>query len=83
VVAKACLFHRILLLMYSSSYSLFVSVLIYWGDYLLAKRLLTMQRAKDENPIRWGTQEVRNCEPVGPTTLNPVKEQQQQRLQAA
>jgi len=26
---------------------------------------------------------VRNCEPVGPTTLNPVKEQQQQRLQAA
>ena len=50
---------------------------------ILAKRLLTMQRAKDENPIRWGTQEVRNCEPVGPTTLNPVKEQQQQRLQAA
>ena len=27
---------------------------------VLAKRLLTMQRAKDENPIRWGTQEVRN-----------------------
>ena len=33
VVAKACLFHRILLLVYSSSYSLFLSVLIFRGDY--------------------------------------------------
>ena len=50
---------------------------------ILAKRLLTMEAAKDKNPIRWGTQEVRNCKPVGPTTLNPVKEQHQTRLQAA
>lgn len=50
---------------------------------ILAKRHETMQRAKAENPIRWGSQEVRNCKPVGPTTLNPVKEQQQQRLKAA
>ena len=50
---------------------------------ILAKRLLTMEAAKDKNPIRCGTQEVRNCKPVGPTTLNPVKEQHQTRLQAA
>ena len=50
---------------------------------ILAKRLLTMEAAKDKNPMRWGTQEVRNCKPVGPTTLNPVKEQQETRLQAA
>ena len=50
---------------------------------ILAKRHETMQRAKAQNPIRWGSQEVRDCEPVGPTTLNPVKEQQQDQLRAA
>ena len=50
---------------------------------VLAKRKLTMQQAKAQNPIRWGSQEVRNCEPVGPTTLNPVKEPENMRLQAA
>ena len=50
---------------------------------ILAKRYETMQQAKAQNPIRWGSQEVRNCKPVGPTTLNPVKEQQEKRLQAA
>ena len=50
---------------------------------VLAKRKLTMQQAKAQNPIRWGSQEVRNCEPVGPTRLNPVKEPEKMRLQAA
>ncbi len=50
---------------------------------ILAKRKLTMQQAKEVNPIRWGCQDIRNCEPVGPTTLNPVKEPEEIRLQAA
>ena len=50
---------------------------------ILAKRKQTMQQAKEANPIRWGCQNIRNCEPVGPTTLNPVKEPQEIRLQAA
>jgi len=25
------------------------------------------------NPSRWGNRDVRNCTPVGPTTLNPEK----------
>ena len=50
---------------------------------ILAKRKLTMQQAKAQNPIRWGSQKVRDCEPVGPTTLNPVKEPEKMRLQAA
>ena len=50
---------------------------------VLAKRRLTMQQAKAQNPRRWGSQKVRNCEPVGPTTLNPVKEPEKIRLQAA
>ena len=41
-----------------------------------------MQQAKAQNPIRWGSQKVRNCEPVGPTTLKPVKEPEKMRLQA-
>ena len=50
---------------------------------VLAKRKLTMQQAKEANPIRWGTQNIRNCEPVGPTTLNPVRKPEKMRLQAA
>ena len=41
-----------------------------------AKRHETMQHAKSQNPLRWGSQKVRKREPVGPTTFNPVKEQQ-------
>ena len=33
-----------------------------------------IEAAKAENPNRWGNREVRNCTPVGPTTLNPEKE---------
>ncbi|MEC5210705.1 transposase InsO family protein [Psychrobacter sp. PL15] len=50
---------------------------------VLAKRKQTMQQAKEANPIRWGCQDIRNCEPVGPTTLNPVKVPQETRLQVA
>jgi len=50
---------------------------------ILAKRKQTMQQAKAQNPIRWGSQNIRNCEPVEPTTLNPVKEPEKMRLQAA
>lgn len=43
-------------------------------DVILAKRKLRMEAAKAANPNRWGKRDVRNCEPVGPTTLNPEKE---------
>ena len=49
---------------------------------VLAKRQEVMQKAKAQNYIRWGTQEVRNCDPVGPRMLNHVTEQHI-RLQAA
>lgn len=41
---------------------------------LLAKRKERIEAAKAANPSRWGKREVRNCTPVGPTTLNPEKE---------
>ena len=41
---------------------------------LLAKHKERIEAAKAENPSRWENREVRNCEPVGPTTLNPEKE---------
>ena len=50
---------------------------------ILTQRKETMNLAKAQNPIRWGSREVRNCVPVGPTTLNPIKEPQQPILQAA
>lgn len=50
---------------------------------VLAKRKQTMQQAKEANPIRWGCQDIRKCEPVGKTTLNPVKVPQEMRLQVA
>lgn len=43
-------------------------------DVILAKRKLCMEAAKAANPDRWGKRDVRNCEPVGSTTLNPEKE---------
>ena len=40
---------------------------------LLTQRKERMEAAKAANPGRWGTREVRNCTPMGPTTLNPEK----------
>ncbi len=39
---------------------------------ILAKRKQVLEAAKAAKPSRW-SQAVRNCEPVGPTTLNPEK----------
>ncbi len=39
-----------------------------------SKRKQTIESAKALNPARWGGREVRECTPVPPTTLNPVKE---------
>ena len=41
---------------------------------LLAQRQAILEQAKQRNPSRWGTRSVRNCEPIGPVTLNPEKE---------
>ena len=40
---------------------------------VLAQRQRLLECAKQANPSRWGKRNVRNCEPVGPTTLNPSK----------
>lgn len=40
---------------------------------ILAKRKQTIEHAKSLNPTRWGSRAVRNCTPVKPTTLNPLK----------
>lgn len=41
---------------------------------ILAKRKERIEAAKASTPGRWGNREVRNCTPVGPTTLNPEKQ---------
>ena len=41
---------------------------------LLAQRQAILEQAKQCNPLRRGTRSVRNCEPIGPVTLNPEKE---------
>lgn len=41
---------------------------------ILAQRQARLESAKAANPMRWGKRDVRNCKPVGPTTLNPEKE---------
>ena len=41
---------------------------------ILANRKQTIESAKALNPARWGGREVRDCTPLPPTTLNPVKE---------
>ena len=41
---------------------------------LLEQRKRVLEQAKQSMPSRWGTRPVRNCEPVGPTTLNPETE---------
>ncbi|MBK1782666.1 transposase [Advenella sp. WQ 585] len=45
---------------------------------LLAQRQAILEQAKLRNPSRWGTRPVRNCEPIGPVTLNPEKEMKMQ-----
>lgn len=42
---------------------------------ILAQRKVRLEDAKAAAPNRWGRRDVRNCKPVGPTTLNPEKEQ--------
>ncbi len=42
---------------------------------ILARRKMTLLRAKEKNPGRWST-DVRNCEPSGPVWLNPLPEEQ-------
>lgn len=42
---------------------------------ILAQRKAVMEAAKAQHSVRWGKRQVRNCTPVGPTTLNPEKEQ--------
>ena len=41
---------------------------------ILARGKERVEAAKAANPSCWGKREVRNCEPVGPPTLNPEKE---------
>lgn len=41
---------------------------------LLTQRKAVLEQAKQANPLRWGSRPVRNCQPVGPVTLNPEKE---------
>lgn len=51
---------------------------------ILAQRKTVMEAAKARHSVRWGKRQVRNCTPVGPTTLNPAKEQvKQEQKQAA
>ena len=38
---------------------------------ILAQRQRVLEQAKLRTPGRWGSRPIRNCEPVGPTTLNP------------
>lgn len=40
---------------------------------LLAQRQRVLEQAKKRTPGRWGRRPIRNCEPVGSTTLNPEK----------
>lgn len=42
------------------------------GD-ILARRESVLLKAKQANPCRWNGRTVRNCSPVQPTTLNPVR----------
>lgn len=40
---------------------------------ILAQHQRMLEQARERTPGRRGTRPVRNCEPVGPTTLNPEK----------
>jgi len=50
---------------------------------ILTQRKAVMKVAKAKNPVRWGSRDTRNCKPVGPTTLNPAKEQMRQEQKQA
>ena len=41
---------------------------------ILAHRKEVLTRAKTQHPERWGSREIRNCEPVGSVWLNPEKD---------
>ncbi|OUS27232.1 hypothetical protein A9Q99_15725, partial [Gammaproteobacteria bacterium 45_16_T64] len=43
--------------------------------YILGKRKEVLKLAKKSNPRRW-TGNVRNCDPIGPVSLNPEKKKQ-------
>ena len=40
---------------------------------VLARRERVLLKAKQANPVRWNGRNVRNCSPVQPTALNPVR----------
>jgi len=40
---------------------------------ILAQRQRVLEEAKQRTPNRWGSRPIRNCEPAGPTTLNPER----------
>lgn len=53
-------------------------------EVILMARKRHLEQARKANPNRWGSRELRNCEPVGPTTLNPDKSEKDiQQKQAA
>lgn len=45
---------------------------------ILAQRKQVLEQAKKCNPARWGGRPIRNCTPVGPTTLNPERQEHMQ-----
>lgn len=40
---------------------------------VLARREQVLKNAKQTNPVRWNGRDVRDCSPVPPTALNPVR----------
>jgi len=51
---------------------------------ILTQRKKVLEQAKQITPERWGNRAIRNCTPVGPTTLNPERlESLQRELSAA
>ena len=40
---------------------------------ILASRKTVLMKARQANPARWNGRVVRNCLPVAPTALNPVR----------
>jgi putative transposase len=43
---------------------------------ILDSRKVVLEKAKTQNPSRWGGREIRNCTAVGAVMLNPDREQQ-------
>ena len=42
-------------------------------EQVLAQREEVLKNAKQANPVRWNGRDVRDCSPVPPTALNPVR----------